>query len=547
MTIALFGGSPTIALASHQIWPEIGDDERRAVARVLDRNVLSGATAPECVALERELATYAGVKYALLTHSGTSALHLAVAAAGLGAGDHVLVPAYSFVATPLSVLHCGAIPIFVDVDEATGLMDPVAAAAAITPRTRAIMPVHMHGCAADMGPFLELAERHRLTVIEDAAQAHGATWNGKTVGSIGRAGAFSFQSSKNLGIGEGGAVLTNDDALAEEANRLRTFGQDVTLSERDTFDSARPLDGTRALQSGRIGWMYRGNELAAAIARASLAKLPARTKLCQENAERLTAALSKLPGVLPPSIPHGATSVHHKFRVRLDPAAAGVDLSPLALREAMIKALRAEGLEVVLWQNAPLSAQPVFQKLEGFGGGWPWSGDRETDYRGLYAPSRFPRTQRLLDGSIILFSQSRPLIGQSRETVDAYAEAFARVWSQRREIAAWATREGAVRQRERARVRREAARAARASPRAPARSTDASTSPLRCTTPPPVWVTIPPASRTRSPPAATSQGASPISKNASIRPAATYARSRAAAPIRRIPETSRMITSSARR
>jgi perosamine synthetase len=436
--LALFGGSPVLTLDAHQLWPVIGDDERQAVARVLDRNVLSGATAPECVALERELASYAGVKCALLTHSGTSALHLAVAAAGIGAGDHVLVPAYSFVATPLSVLHCGAIPIFVDVDEATGLMDPVATAAAITPRTRAIMPVHVHGCAADLGPFLELAERHRLTIIEDAAQAHGATWNGKPVGSIGRAGAFSFQSSKNLGIGEGGALLTNDDGLAEEANRLRTFGQDVALSERDSFDAERPLDGTRALQSRRIGWMYRGNELAAAIARASLAKLPARTKLCQENAAYLTRALAALPGVLPPTIPQGSTSVHHKFRVRLDPVAAGLKLSPLALRDLMIRALRAEGLEVVLWQSAPLSAQPVFQRLEGFGGGWPWSADRETDYRALYAPARFPRTQRLLDGSLLLFSQSRPLIGQSRATVEKYVEAFTRVWSQRQELAAWA-------------------------------------------------------------------------------------------------------------
>jgi dTDP-4-amino-4,6-dideoxygalactose transaminase len=436
VTIALFGGSPTIDLSSHQLWPVIGDDERRAVARVLDRNVLSGATAPESAALERELESYVGVKHALLTHSGTSALHLACAAAGIGAGDHVLVPAYSFVATPLSVLHCGAIPIFVDVDEATGLMDPVAAAAAVTPRTRAIMPVHVHGCAADMGPLLALAEKHRLILVEDAAQAHGATWNGKPVGTMGRAGAFSFQSSKNLGIGEGGAVLTNDDALAEEANRLRTFGQDVTLAERDSFDLERPLDGTRALQSGRIGWMYRGNELSAAIARAAIAKLPARTKLCQENAERLTKTLATLPGVLPPTVPRGSTSVHHKFRVRFDPTAAGVKLSPRALRDAMIRALRAEGLEVVLWQNAPLSAQPVFQRLEGFGGGWPWSADRETDYRALYAPSRFPRTQALLDGSLILFSQSRPLIGQSRETVDKYAEAFTRVWNQRAEIAA---------------------------------------------------------------------------------------------------------------
>jgi dTDP-4-amino-4,6-dideoxygalactose transaminase len=444
VTLALFGGKPTLDLASHKMWPEIGDDERKAVARVLDRNVLSGFSAPECVALERELAAYAGVKYALLTHSGTSALHLALAAAGIGAGDHVLVPAYSFVATPLAVLHCGAIPIFVDVDEATGLMDPALAAAAVTPRTRAIMPVHVHGCAADLGPILELCEKRRLMLIEDAAQAHGATWNGKPAGSIGRAGAFSFQSSKNLGIGEGGAVLTSDDALADEANRLRTFGQDVTLAEREHFDLERPLDGTRSLASGRIGWMYRGNELGAAIARAAIARLPARTKVCQENAERLTRALSGLPGISPPSIPRGSTSVHHKYRVRMDPVAAGVKLSPKALRTAMMHALRAEGLEVVLWQTAPLPAQPVFQKLEGYGGGWPWSADRETDYRALYNPARFARTQALLDGSVVLFSQSRPLIGQSREVVDQYAEAFTRVWAERQEVAAWYARQPAT-------------------------------------------------------------------------------------------------------
>jgi dTDP-4-amino-4,6-dideoxygalactose transaminase len=441
--IALFGGTPTIAAPAqaHRSWPVVGDEERKAIARVLDRAVLSGATAPECVGLEKEFASYAGAKHALLTHSGTSALHLALAAAGIKAGDHVLVPAYSFVATPLSVLHAGAIPLFVDVDEATGIMDPAAAAAAVTPRTRAIMPVHVHGCAADMGPLLALAEKHRLAMIEDAAQAHGATWNGKPVGALGRAGAFSFQSSKNLGIGEGGIVVTNDDAVAEEAFRIRNFGQDVALADRNEFDAERPLDGTRSLASGKIGWMYRGNELAAAFARAALTKLPARTRACQENAERLSKALSELPGVLPPVTPAGSTSVHHKFRVRFDLAKAGVPIeprdprAPRLFREAMIRALQAEGLEVVLWQTSPLPAQPVFQRREGFGGGWPWSADKETDFAELYAPARFSRTQHLLDSSLILFSQSRPMIAQSSETVARYAEAFRRVWEQRKEIA----------------------------------------------------------------------------------------------------------------
>jgi perosamine synthetase len=441
--LALFGGTPSLSRAAHHGWPRLGDAERSAVLRVIERGVLSGATAPECVAFEREFADYAGARHALLTHSGTSALHLTLAALGIGAGDHVVVPAYSFVATPLAVLHAGAIPIFADVDDETGLLDPDAVQAALTPRTKAIMPVHVHGCAADMAPLLALAETHGVAILEDAAQAHGATWQGLGVGSIGHAGAFSLQSSKNLGVGEGGVFVTSDDALAEEANRVRNFGQDVALSDRAGFDDARPLDSTRPLASGRVGWMYRGNELQAAVARAALAKLPDATRRCQENAAYLSRALAELPGVLPPEIPAGSTSVHHKFRVRIDPRRAGLDhLAPRVLRDVVIRALRAEGLEVVLWQTAPLPAQPLFQKRVGFGGGWPWSEDRATDFAAQYSPSAYPATQRLLDGSLVLFSQSCPLIAQGRDVVERYAAAFTRVWNAREELAARAVREG---------------------------------------------------------------------------------------------------------
>jgi len=273
-------------------------------------------------------------------------------------------------------------------------------------------------------------------VIEDAAQAHGTTWNGKPVGALGKAGGFSLQSSKNLGAGEGGVFVTNDDAIAEEANRLRNFGQNVALSDKLEFNGDRPLDALRGMDSSRIGWMYRGNELGAAFARTALHKLPELTKLCQENAAWLSAELSKLPGVLPPSIPKGASSVHHKYRVRLDPKAAGLDIAPKALRDLTIKALRAEGLEVVMWQSAPLPAQPTFITREGFGGGFPWSLDKETDFSSLYAVSRFQRTQRLLDCSLLLFSQSCPLIAQPAEIVREYAKAFLRVWNARAELVA---------------------------------------------------------------------------------------------------------------
>lgn len=437
--IALLGGTPVLSREAHRVWPFVEDEERRAVDRVLDRGILSGPFAPESVALEQEFARFVGAKHCLLTHCGTSALVVALAAAGVRAGDEVIVPAYSFVATPLAVVQVGGVPVFADVDVDTGCLDPKAAEAAVTPRTRAIMPVHMHGGAADLGALLDVARRHDLVLVEDAAQAHGATYGGKPVGAIGACGGFSMQSSKNLSAGEGGLFVTNDDALAEEAAAVRNFGQDLTRAEIADYDVKRPLDGTRALDSKRLGSMYRGNEMMAAFARAQLAKLPERTARAQRNAERLSRALAKLPGVSPPRAVSGRTSVHHKFRVHVDPVAAGVALPPEKLREALVAALRAEGCEVVLWQNMPLAGQTVFQKRDPLGG-FPRAQPGGTDLGANYDPARYPRTAKLLAGSVVLFSQSCPLIAQDDAVVDRYAEAFQRVWQHRQALADWAAR-----------------------------------------------------------------------------------------------------------
>jgi dTDP-4-amino-4,6-dideoxygalactose transaminase len=454
--IALFGATPVVAREEHRVWPIVGDDERRAVARVLDRGVLSGAYAPESRALEEEFARFAGAKHCLLTHCGTSALVVALAAAGVRAGDEVIVPAYSFVATPLAVVQVGAVPVFADVDVATGCLDAAAAEAAITPRTRAIMPVHMHGGAADMGALLDVARSRDLVVVEDAAQAHGATYaraesgsgsgsDPRPVGAIGAAGGFSLQSSKNLSAGEGGLFVTNDDAVAAEAASVRNFGQDVVWADADEFDPARPLDGNRGLDTRRLGSMFRGNEMMAAFARVQLARLPERTARCRENAARLSRALADLPGVTPPREPPGRTSVHHKFRIPLDAERAGLGsagqrgIAPERLRDAMIEALRAEGLEVVLWQSVPLPAQTVFQRRDPVGG-FPRAREGGTDLATNYDPERYPRTRALLAGSLVLFSQSCPLIAQDAALVDRYAEAFRRVWEHREAIAARAMR-----------------------------------------------------------------------------------------------------------
>ena len=438
--LALFGAKPVLPAGSHALWPVVGEEERRAVARVLDRGILSGPFAPEAVAFEAEFAEFVGAKHALLTHCGTSALAVALAAAGVRAHDEVIVPAYSFVATPLAVVQVGAVPVFADVDISTGCLDPVAAEAAITPRTRAMMPVHMHGCAADMRSLSEVASRRGLLLVEDAAQAHGARCEGRPVGALGVAGGFSLQSSKNLSAGEGGVLVTNDARLADEANSVRNFGQDLRLADRAGFDPRRPLDGSRALDSRRLGAMYRGNEMMAAFARAQLSQLQERTERCARNAERLSRALRALVGVTPPVTPPGRTSVHHKFRVHLDPVAAGVDLSPERMRDAVATALRAEGLEVVLWQSVSLPAQTVFQRRD-VEGGFPEAAEGGTVLAENYDPTRYPRTNALLAGSLVLFSQSCPLIAQSDEVVDLYAEAFRRVWQNRSALADWASRQ----------------------------------------------------------------------------------------------------------
>lgn len=437
--LALFGATPVLDRGAHRIWPVVTDEERRAVGRVLERGILSGPFAPEATALEREFADFVGAKRAVLTHCGTSALAIALAAAGVRAGDEVIVPAYSFVATPLSVTQFGGVPVFADVDPETGCLDPGAAEAEVTARTRAIMPVHMHGCAADMRAMLDIAHRRKLLVVEDAAQAHGAEFGRERVGAIGAAGGFSLQSSKNLPAGEGGLLVTNDSALADEANAIRNFGQDLVPADAATYDLSRPLDGSRGLDSRRLGSMLRGNEMMAAFARAQLARLPERTERCQRNAERLSRALSALPGVMAPSVPAGRTSVHHKFRVRVDPSGAGVDLSPERLRDAVIEALRAEGLEVVLWQSAPLPAQTVFQRRDREGG-FPTPREGGADLLANYDPNRYPKTQALLASSLVLFSQSCPLIAQPDEIVDRYADAFARVWEHRGALVEWASR-----------------------------------------------------------------------------------------------------------
>ncbi len=196
-----------------------------AIAAVVDSAIF--VLGPEVAAFEERFAKHCGVKYCIGLNSGTSALHLALLAAGIGPGDEVITVSMTFVATTAAILYCGAKPVFVDIDPGTWTMDHNLIEAAITPRTRAILPVHLHGLMTEMAPVIEVARRHGLVVIEDAAQSHGAIYKGHRAGSIGDIGCFSFYPGKNLGAyGEAGAAVTNDPELARKMSLLRDWGQD---------------------------------------------------------------------------------------------------------------------------------------------------------------------------------------------------------------------------------------------------------------------------------------------------------------------------------
>ena len=205
-----------------QIKPEID----AAVARVIGSTQF--VLGPEVAAFEERFADYCGVTHCAAVNSGTSALHLALLAAGIGRGDEVITVSMTFVATTAAILYCGARPVFVDVEPDTWTMDPALIEAAITPRTKAILPVHLHGLMADIGRIIDIARRHGLVVIEDAAQSHGAEYKGRRAGSIGDIGCFSFYPGKNLGAyGEGGAAVTNNPELARQMMLLRDWGQEA--------------------------------------------------------------------------------------------------------------------------------------------------------------------------------------------------------------------------------------------------------------------------------------------------------------------------------
>lgn len=422
--LAVNGGTKVVPEGLTRLWPQTGSAEREAVLRVLDSGILSGPSAPEVKALESEFAQFAGARHCLTTNSGTAALHMAVAAGGIEPGDEVITSAFTFLASALAMLHHNAIPVFADIDPVTFNISPAEIERKISPRTRAIMPVHIHGLPADMDEIRQIAKKHNLVVIEDAAQAHGATYHGQKVGTIGDMGAFSIQTSKNLSAGEGGLFVTNNSAYYERANCVRQFGEEAADTTPAGLDPEHPLDDVRDYNAVTMGWMYRMTSLTAAVARCQLAKLDHHNGNARRNAEYLNGRLAQFDLLTPPSVPADRTSVYHKYRVRLHPERLDAGLDPKKFRKALMTLLRREGVEVVLWQVTPVPSQVLFQEQKGYGKGCPWT-CHQSPVR--YRDETYPETVKLLDNSLVIGSQSAPLAGQEVELMHYYADAFEKV------------------------------------------------------------------------------------------------------------------------
>jgi perosamine synthetase len=327
----------------------IGEEEVEAVLAVMRRKQLSGfyrdfLGGQEVQGFEAEFAQAMGVKHAVSVNSGTSALHVALAAAGVSTGDEVIVPAVTFTATASAVLMVGAKPVFVDIDPETMCMDLGALEGAITDHTKAIIPVHLFGKVAPLDGIMALAKQHKLIVVEDACQAPGSTHRGQMVGGIGDFGCFSFVETKNMVIGEGGMIVTNSDAYAEKSRLIRNHGE--------VWDS----NLSRSYVSEMLGYNFRLTEIPAAIGRVQLKKLAALNDMRKRNAAVLQEGLGGCKWWR--TLRFQPNEVCHIFILVLN------DARP---RQAFVEALRERGIPVSVGYTRPLYKVPLFSERGRFG------------------------------------------------------------------------------------------------------------------------------------------------------------------------------------
>jgi dTDP-4-amino-4,6-dideoxygalactose transaminase len=317
----------------------IKPDIEKAVLGVLDSGQFVLGEAVE--SFEKSFADYCGTRHCVALNTGTSALHLALLASGIGPGDEVITVPMTFAATVGAIFYVGAKPVLVDIDPLTWTMDPDGIEAAITPWTRAIMPVHLHGQMADMAPIREIASRHGLIVIEDAAQAHGAEYQGRRAGAVGNVGCFSFYPGKNLGAcGEGGALTTDDDDVARTARMLRDWGQSSKYHH--------------ALK----GYNYRMDGIQGAVLSVKMRHIEAWTRARQELAAEYTRMLEGT-GIQTPSVPAGQTHVFHVYAVLVQG------------RDEIRTRMESAGIATNIHYPVPVHLQPAYAELSSGPGSFP--------------------------------------------------------------------------------------------------------------------------------------------------------------------------------
>jgi len=307
---------------------------------------------PQGEALEREIAEACDVRHAVGVASGTEALELGLHACGVEAGDEVIVPSFTFIATGSAVSALGARPVFADIEPGTFNLDPDQIETLITPRTAAIVAVHLFGLAANMDPILAIAARHGIPVIEDNAQSIGATYHGRKTGSMGRLGCLSFYPSKNLGAyGDAGMIVTNDEKVAARLRALRNHGQ------------------VRQYLSAERGWNSRVDELQAAVLRVKLRHLNAWTEARQANAKLYDSLLGDLPGIVLPRVPPGREHVFYLYTIRVEPRAgshrSAASRGEEARSDFVQQRLKEQGIASTVYYPVPLHLQPLYASLGG--------------------------------------------------------------------------------------------------------------------------------------------------------------------------------------
>jgi dTDP-4-amino-4,6-dideoxygalactose transaminase len=411
MKLALLGGTP-VRGKPFTSWPVFGQAEEQRLLRALRSGQWGRLDGPEVAEFENRFAARHGCKHGLAVVNGTVALRIALQAAGLRAEDEVILPPYTFFSTASAVIEANAVPVFADIDLDTFNLDPKAVEAALTPRTRAILPVHFAGQPADMKAIMALARKRKLIVIEDAAHAHGASYQNRPAGSLGHLGSFSFQSSKNLTAGEGGMLTTNDDALAASCRSIHNCGRIPT----GLWYEHHVISGN-----------YRLGEFQGAILNAQLDRLEAQTKTRDRNGQYLAAKLRQLPGLHPQKRPASCTRhSYHLFMLRLDGRAFG------APRAAVLQALQAEGIPCSAGYGFPLHRQPMFRH-KAFGPFLPNVSAR-LDYRQVRCPN-----SELICREQCVWLEQRLFLGRPAD-MDDIARAFEKVYEHRDALNQWSTK-----------------------------------------------------------------------------------------------------------